>query len=335
MATNVLQPPIARRKTRSRPTARRRVAARRGNSPQRLFRAQSLSNQAKQGLTAFLLTGLATALLLGGIYALLLQPVNLASLWPQSANPANQRAYVTRVLENYKRTQNIAQTESDLATVDPQELASALAALRQTTSDPQAQQQLAALSAALQLRPAQPSLTDTLLAEPVFMVGLVLSLVPLLGAIAVVAGPALLRRNRPDTEQGRSKNAEAEADQRSDGVPLPTSGTSPTLATSGEALPELRGAASKADTTEPEGGEKKGALLDKVEDETNAGSSLSDLSSLFEEEETSSTSIETLARSLSEVEVAELSVASADTLQGLKDVNHGDSKRIPQAGAPA
>jgi hypothetical protein len=258
-----------------------------------------------------LLAGFAAGLLLGGLFGLLFMPIDWSGLLPPGSNSSADRAYLARVALNYSLTHDNSALQRDLAGWDPNQVKALLSDLEQNTTDPQTRQSLLTLDRALRVPAAQPSLTDALLGNPVFIMGLLLSFAPVLGMAALLTVPHLLKRNQPLAVELQVAAEEASSEAELDAQ-----------------IPEEVVVQQEA---EPADGDKTEARQEESTEESGeADTSLGDLASLFEEEDNSLSALDTLCKNLPTVAIDELLTNVKDVLDTLKRSNAQVANRRPK-----
>jgi hypothetical protein len=139
-------------------------------------------------------------------------------LWPiqwTNSNPWQlqgkfQRTYVTLVAEKYWRTSNVFEAQESLAGWDRAELNSLLNAMRLDTTDAEARRRLSALAEALDMPGTNSSWFAALVGQWPIILGALLVIVPLVVAMALVAGP-LIREKTSASMASPIQEAQAEA----------------------------------------------------------------------------------------------------------------------------
>jgi hypothetical protein len=226
--------------------------------------------------------------------------LNQPALAPWQSSPAYERLYVTWVAERYAKTGDAAQAQRDLAGPRREYIADLLTTLQKETSDTQKRQRLAALADVMRPPPSETSFLPALVAQPVFVLSLLLSLAPLLAALALVALPYIqsLRKSPQEEELVAAEPSEAALEELLADVQI----EEPT-AQAVEAQTE------QAPAPEEEEEEKQ-------EDQTGG---LGDLASLFDEEDTSLSALEAFCKGLAEVNVDALLASAKGMVQSFKD----------------
>jgi hypothetical protein len=226
-----------------------------------------------------------------------LWPVQWANSDPWHLDPKYQRTFVTLVAEEYWRTSDVFQANEALAGWDRQQLADLLTTMKGEATNPETRQHLAALGEALEMPGAETALTSSLLSQKGLLLGMLLSAVPLLVAIAIVVSPLLQQKKQSPQELQELEEQSAEqleellADVQLEDQPA-QEGQQP-------------GPAQEQEQQEgQEETEEEGAEQAEPEDQNTGG--LGDLLNLFEEEDTSIATLEAFCKGLPDVSVDEL-----------------------------
>jgi outer membrane biosynthesis protein TonB len=115
-----------------------------------------------------------------------LWPVQWTDAAPWRLSPQHQRVYVSLIANDYSQSANVATVTQALTGWNRNDLSNLLATMQQETSDPLTQQHLANLIAVLQLPGSEATLSASLAGQPGIVLGLAVSAVPLLAALALI-----------------------------------------------------------------------------------------------------------------------------------------------------
>lgn len=240
----------------------------------------------------------------------LLGSMNQPALAPWQSSPAYERMYVTWVAERYAKTGDAAQAQRDLAGPRREYIADLLTTMQKETNDTQKRQQLAALGNLMRPPPSETSFLPTLVAQPVFVISLLLSFTPLLAAIGLVALPYLqsLRKRQAGEEElvTAEEPSEAALEELLTDVQL----DDPTAQSPIDAAQAEAAANEEENKKEEEEEEEK-------QDDQNGG--LGDLASLFEEEDTSLSALEAFCKGMVDVNVDALLTQAKGLVSSIKD----------------
>lgn len=238
----------------------------------------------------------------------LLGSMNQPALAPWQSSPAYERMYVTWVAERYAKTGDAAQAQRDLAGPRREYIADLLTTMQKETSDTQKRQQLAALGNLMRPPPSETSFLPTLVAQPVFVISLLLSFTPLLAAIGLVALPYLQSLHKRQAGEEELVTAEEPSDAALEELLEDVKLEDPTAQVPGEAN-QAEGAKEEEKKEEEEEEEKQ-------EDQNNG---LGDLASLFEEEDTSLSALEAFCKGMADVNVDTLITNAKGLVRSIKD----------------
>ncbi len=257
--------------------------------------------------------GFAAGMLLVLLLAVLILPIDFNALGGGQLDSADQRAFITMVADKYWHTKDAARLQKNLAGWNRDELNQIIVAMQADSPDAQSRQQLAALAQALHLPGATSSFTGTVFNQPVFWLGVILAIIPLIAASAMVVIPRL-RTYSPKDEPEFATTATIQA---------------------------LEGHAAKAGLVEQidlEQAQQEVANVEKTEGEAEAvekkeevevqapaeepedqNNPLGDLASLFDDSEESSISLlENLCKGLKEIGAEELVEKGKQILSDLR-----------------
>ncbi len=260
----------------------------------------------KQHLILFA-ASIASGLLFGlVIVGLWLLPVRTSSgLNPVQWSPDYQKLFVTWAADNYWQTGNSAQAQAAFADWNPADLAQLLSTMQQETNDTETRRRLLALTQALQIPVSDTSLSS-FASQPIIILGVLLSAMPLLVALALVSLPRL--RKREQVIEGVPAEAIRSEERLDDLIGL-------------ESVDALELADQEQNKEEEEKKEEEAA---EEADDQSAG--LGDLASLFEEEDTSINVLEAFCKGMPEINVDDLLATAKDMVFQLRQ---GD--RVPVA----
>jgi hypothetical protein len=129
-----------------------------------------------------------------------LWPVQWTNSSPWDLHPEHQKTFVGLVAEEFWRTSDVSRAREALAGWDDQALADLLAQMQAQASSPEARQHLEALAEALALPETEANLLTSLLDQKVIILGALLSVLPLVLAIALAVSPLVRNRRQPGEE---------------------------------------------------------------------------------------------------------------------------------------
>jgi hypothetical protein len=206
--------------------------------------------------------------------------------------------------ERYWRNLDIAQVQKDMKGWSRDDLAKLFVTIREQTADPETRKHIDSLGRTLRLPgfESTSSFLSTLFSQPIFLLGIFLS-IGIWGAAVVISLAPYVRWRRA---AALAANA-----------PLLTPVEQPADAILEELLPEvtLEAAAPEAEKKEEE---KKPEEQPASEQSEEASSGLGDLASLFEEEDTSISALETFCKNLADVVIDDLLTKAKDLARDLR-----------------
>jgi hypothetical protein len=229
----------------------------------------------------------------------------------QQAQSRDRMFRVTLAAEKFWRTGDSIQVEKDLADIRRDDLARTMSTLFSETTDPAARLHLTALSAVLRVDTAEPALTSSLLSQSGILFGILVSTVPLLAAVAVVALPHIRKPKKTEEErllEQTTQRLQAEGGDGGGGEVLEE------LVADVEAEGEV-GGPEVIGETKPE--EEQAPSQEAEESDPGLG----DLASLFEEEDTSISALESFCKGLPEINIDELVARGREVVERLGKAN--------------
>ena len=180
---------------------------------------------------------------------------------------------------------------------------------------------------------SETAFLPSLIGQPFFIISLLLSFAPLLGAAGIIAAPRLrnlmksaAKQPAPEEPKPSPEQPAAVAEQPAEDQPANTT-EEKAPDTPLEETPEPPPAPPEGQEQEED--EKKEE--EEEEEEEEGKPVLGDLASLFEEEDTSLSSLEALSKGLSEIGVDDLVGTSGDTARQLQDANSINADQVNQA----
>jgi hypothetical protein len=207
--------------------------------------------------------------------------------------------------ERYWRNLDIAQVQKDMKGWSRDDLAKLFVTIREQTADPETRKHIDSLGRTLRLPgfESSSSLFSTLFSQPIFLLGIFLS-IGIWGAAVVISLAPYVRWRRA---AALSANA-----------PLLTPVEEPTDAILEELLPDVTLEEVPPDAAEKKEEEKKAEEQPASEQSEEASSGLGDLASLFEEEDTSISALETFCKNLADVVIDDLLTKAKDLARDLR-----------------
>jgi len=242
-----------------------------------------------------------------------LWPVQWTNSDPWHLRPEHQRTFVGLVAEDFWRTSDVSRARDALAGWDDEALADLLTTMQAQASSPEARQHLEALAEALALPETEVNLLTSLLGHKGIILGAILSVSPLVVAIALAVS-SLVRNRRQQAEaplldeqleealeellaregegegqEGQQQDEERE-EQRAEGEEAEEEGEE------------------EEEEEEGEGGEKEEEEEgEEEEEELELASGVQDLVlSLFDDEDSALPKLEALCKNLLDIDVSDL-----------------------------
>jgi hypothetical protein len=222
--------------------------------------------------------------------------------WKTSYNPDSesedyQQMLVTWAANRYWQTGDATQVQKAFANWKQDDLVKLLVTIQRQTPDVETRRRLVALTDALHLPVSEFSLTDLIFSQPGIVLGILLSTLPMLAALAFVTVPRIRKRYGVLEE-------------------IPGEATPPA-----ESLDELLADVEAGEQTAVPGEETQEEEKKEetpVEEEAGEQSSgLGDLASLFEEEDTSINVLEAFCKGMPDIGVEELLTMGANIARQL------------------
>ncbi|MEW5718482.1 MAG: hypothetical protein AB1817_07650 [Chloroflexota bacterium] len=237
-------------------------------------------------------------LLLGGL-------VLVSTLTALLGQTSTQQLSMSPAMERYWRTVDIVQIQKDLKGWSREDMSRLFLTVREQTSDPETRRHIDSLGKMLRLPgfESSSSLLSALVSQPIFLLGIFLS-IGIWGAAVVISIAPYVRWQR----------APALVPDAAPAVPLEQSGD----AILEELLPEITLEAAVPEPAEKKEEEKKPEEQPASEQSEEASSGLGDLASLFEEEDTSITALEQFCKNLAEIVIDDLSTKAKDVARDLR-----------------
>ncbi len=235
-----------------------------------------------------------------------LWPVTWTNSSPWDLNPQHQRTYVLLVAENFWRTSDVAKAKAAVAGWNPDDLAELINTMKTETGSAETRRELAALADALQMPGRKQSLAGSILGQRGLLIGGLLALVPLIGAVVVFASPLLRKGELEDDLPAPEEQTEENLEELLSDVQLEQQ------AQEGQAPEAQQG---------QEGQKPPEEQQQPSEEEEQQESGLGDLASLFEEEDTSLSALELFCKNLAELEISGLSENATQVARQLRDLN--------------
>jgi hypothetical protein len=231
--------------------------------------------------------------------------VLLSALSLTAGGTSAQQTLMSPAAEKYWRNLDIAQVQKDMKGWSREDLAKLFVTIREQTSDLETRKHIDSLGRTLRLPgfESSSSLLSTLFNQPIFLLGIFLS-IGIWGAAVVISIAPYVRWGR--------------APAFSPNAPLLTPTEQPTDAILEELLPEVTLEVAASETEEKKEEEKKNEEQPASEQNEEASSGLGDLASLFEEEDTSITALETFCKNLAEVVIDDLATRAKDLARDLR-----------------
>lgn len=239
----------------------------------------------------------------------------VAALWGQTSA---QQMSMNPAAERYWRSLTIAQVEKDLKGWSRNDLAQLFVTVRGQTSDPETRRNIDFLGRTLSLPgfTSSSSLLSALFTQPIFLLGIFLS-VGIWGAAIVISIAPYVRRAPAPV------------------LPAPTllmPSEQPADAVLEELLPDVTLEAAPPDAPKKEEEEEKKNEEPATEEAEEEGSSgLGDLASLFEEEDTSLSALETFCKNLADITIDDLMNKAKELARDLR-ASIAQNARRPQEG---
>jgi uncharacterized membrane protein YdfJ with MMPL/SSD domain len=217
------------------------------------------------------------------------------------------------VAEKYWRTSNVFEAQESLAGWDRAELNSLLNAMRLDTTDAEARRRLSALAEAMDMPGASSSWSAALAGQWPIVLGALLVMVPLIVAVALVAGPFIRQKtSAPVASTIQEAQAEAALEELLAGIQLEGDQVLVDQAQQDQPL---------AQDQLPDEEQEERTTEEQEGDEKLSTSSLGDLASLFEEEDTTLSASEAMAHGLEDIAVADLAKKVSGVVRQLKESN--------------
>ena len=129
-----------------------------------------------------------------------LWPVQWTDAAPWHLSPQHQRVYVSLIADDYSQSANVATVTQALTGWNRNDLSNLLATMQHETADPLTQQHLGNLISVLQLPGSEATLSASLAGQPGIVLGLAVSAVPLLAALALVVVNLVQRQKSASDE---------------------------------------------------------------------------------------------------------------------------------------
>ena len=142
-----------------------------------------------------------------------LWPVQWNNSEPWQLLPRHQQTFVRLVAEDYWLTGDISRARDALAGWNKQDLSKLLDRMEQQTSDPEERQHLIALAEALQVPTASEVLITSLLRQKAILLSFIVSVVPMVAAVALTVYNLLRNRARQTDELGDDELLDEELEE--------------------------------------------------------------------------------------------------------------------------
>jgi hypothetical protein len=216
-----------------------------------------------------------------------------------------QQMSMSPAAEKYWRNLDVIQVQKDMKGWSRADLAQLFVTIREQTSDPETRKHIDSLGRTLRLPgfEASSSLLSTLFSQPIFLLGIFLSIGIWGAAVVISIAPYVRWQGAPVFPSN---------------VSLLTPVEQPTDAILEELLPEVTLEEAAAEPAEKTEEEKKNEEQPANEQSEEASSGLGDLSSLFEEEDTSISALETFCKNLADVVIDDLATKAKDLARDLR-----------------
>ncbi|MCL4393798.1 MAG: hypothetical protein M1482_03145 [Chloroflexi bacterium] len=261
----------------------------------------------RPGLAALGMTYVAGMLLGWLVIGWWLWPVQWTTYTPGQSSADYEHLFVNWAANRYWETKDAAQARQAFATWNRDDLAKLISDMEHSAKDTETRRNLVALEAALEL-PVSDTSVLAFAWQPGVLIGVFLSVLPLMGVFAFVGLPRLRRRlgvgasgdvSLPDGVQAEDSLDELMSDVEGGGAE--------------DVAVTLPGEEQKE--------EEKTEDKESEEDAEGQSSGLGDLASLFEEEDTSINALEAFCKGMPDVSVDDLIAKAADVLQKLRQGN--------------
>jgi hypothetical protein len=266
-----------------------------------------------------MLGGMFTAGLLLGwlVIGWWLWPIDWTSSAPGQSSLEYQRMFVPWVADRYWQTGDVSQAQQYLAEWKRADLARFIDSLQRETRDVESRRHLVALAEAMRLPSNNSSLLTLIFSQPGIVLGMLLSIIPLIAAVTFVTMPNISVKigTRIGILKPAREAASIEEFERSGEMPQAEAGLDE-LITADEPMEQ---------TTEgQQEGEEEKTEEQPAEEAEEQSSGLGDLASLFEEEDTSVNALEAFTKGMAEINIDELFTLGSNIIYQLR---HGKLRK--------